>query len=55
MIEHLILNATYQERTRNMKDLHKSFDLAFDVINTVTGGINVYDITKYHDYPTQLL
>jgi hypothetical protein len=54
-IEHLILNATYQERTRNMRDMHMSFDLAFDLLNTMTGGINVYDITKYQDYPTQLL
>ena len=35
--------------------MHKSFDLALDLIVEFAGGVNVYDITKYHDYPTQLL
>jgi len=32
--------------------MHDTFELAYDVIDKVTGGINVYDITKYYDYPT---
>lgn len=55
MIEQIILNATYQERTRDYDELHKTFDLALDLIVMVSGGVNVYDITKYQDYPTKLL
>lgn len=54
-IEHLLLNATYQERTRDWDNLHQTFDQALDLIVSMAGGVNVYDITKYHDYPTQLL
>ncbi len=54
-IEHVILNATYQERFRNWRDLHDSFDLALDLIVNMSGGVNVYDITKYRDYPTELI
>lgn len=54
-IEHLILNATYQERFRNWRDLHDTFDLALDLIVNMSGGVNVYDITKYRDYPTELI
>lgn len=55
MIEQIILNATYQERTRDYDNLHDTFDLALDLIVQVSGGVNVYDITKYKEYPTQIL
>jgi vitellogenic carboxypeptidase-like protein len=54
-IEHIILNSTYQERFRNWRDLHDTFDLALDLIVNMSGGVNVYDITKYRDYPTELV
>lgn len=54
-IEHLILNATYQERNRDMDQLHNTFDMALDLIVDMAGGVNVYDITSYQDYPTQIL
>jgi carboxypeptidase C (cathepsin A) len=54
-IEHVILNATYQERFRNWRELHDSFDLALDLIVNMSGGVNVYDITKYRDYPVELI
>lgn len=37
------------------KDLHDSFELVFDLIDKASGGINVYDITKYHPYPDMLI
>ena len=49
------MNATYQERNRKMRELHDSFDLALDYIVNVSGGVNVYDITKYRPYPTMLI
>ena len=55
MIEHLMLNATYQERRRDWKSMHSTFDMALNLIVTMSGGVNVYDITQYHSYPTQLL
>lgn len=55
MIEHIILNGTYQERMRDWRAVHDTFDLALDLIVYFAGKVNVYDITKYHDYPTQLL
>ena len=55
MIEHIILNTTYQERIKDWRGVHDSFDKALDLIVYFAGGVNVYDITKYHDYPTQLL
>ena len=55
MIEHIILNTTYQERIKDWKGVHDSFDKALDLIVYFAGGVNVYDITKYHDYHTQLL
>lgn len=35
--------------------MHSTFDLALNLIVTMSGGVNVYDITKYQSYPTQLL
>ncbi len=55
MIEQIILNATFQERRKYWVDLHDSFDLALDLIVEWAGKVNVYDITKYQDYPTELL
>lgn len=55
VIEHVIMNATYQNRFRNWRELHDSFDLALDLIVNMSGGVNVYDITKYYDYPTELI
>lgn len=55
MVEHLILNATYQERMRDWDALHNTFDTALDLIVSLAGGVNVYDITQYKEYPTQLL
>lgn len=51
----MIMNATYQDRTRAWRDLHDSFDKVLDYIVDKAGGINVYDITKYHDYPDILI
>jgi len=54
-VEHLILNATFQERTRDWRNLHNTFDQVLDMIVDLAGVVNVYDITKYKAYPTQLL
>jgi len=54
-IEQVIVNATYQQRFRQFDELHRSFETVLDSIVTWTGGINVYDITKYKDYPTALV
>jgi len=54
-VEHLILNATFQERTRDWRNLHITFDQVLDMIVDLAGGVNVYDITKYKEYPNQLL
>lgn len=35
--------------------MHDSFDDALDYIVQKAGGVNVYDITKYHDYPDELI
>jgi hypothetical protein len=35
--------------------LHKTFDLAFNILDIATGGVNVYDFTSYKDYPIALL
>ena len=53
--EQLILNATYQNRLRDWRNLHHSFGLVLDYIVERSGGVNVYDITKYHNYPTSLI
>lgn len=49
------MNATYQERRRHWSDLHDSFDQALDLIVELAGGVNVYDITKYHPYPDLII
>jgi vitellogenic carboxypeptidase-like protein len=46
-VERLILNATYQERTRDYNYMHDTFDAALDLIVELAGGVNIYDITKY--------
>jgi hypothetical protein len=51
----MIINATFQDRIRAWKDLHDSFDNILDYIVTKAGDINVYDITKYYDYPDVLI
>jgi len=35
--------------------MHNTFEQVLDLIVQVSGGVNVYDITKYKDYPTLLL
>lgn len=49
------MNATFQDRVRAWRDLHDSFDNVLEYIIDKAGGINVYDITKYHDYPDILI
>jgi hypothetical protein len=55
VIEQIILNGTFQERRHLWSDLHDTFDKGLDLIVDFAGGVNVYDITKYHDYPTLLI
>lgn len=50
-VEQIIINATFQEREKQWNALHDSFDRALDMIVDMAGGINVYDLTKYYDYP----
>ncbi len=38
-----------------MRELHDTFDLALDLIVNMSGNVNVYDITKYKDYPVELI
>ena len=40
---------------RYYRDLHDSFDDALEYIVDKAGGVNVYDITKFHDYPDALV
>ena len=54
-VEQMIINATFQDRIRAWRDLHDSFDNVLDYIVEKAGNINVYDITKYHDYPDVLI
>jgi hypothetical protein len=54
-IEQTILNATYQEMNKHWGDLYISFYKVLNSIVNGTGGVNVYDITKYKRYPTHLL
>ena len=54
-VEQMIINATFQERIQAWNDTHDSFDNILDYIVEKAGGINVYDITKYHDYPDILI
>ena len=51
-IEQLIINSTFQYRSRLWSDLHDSFDKVLDSIVDWAGGVNVYDFTKYKDYPS---
>lgn len=53
--EQMVLNATFQNRNRNWRDMHHSFGKVLDWIVEKSGGVNVYDITKYHNYPTILI
>ena len=54
-VEQIIINATYQDRANLWSDLHDSFDDALDYIVEKAGQVNVYDITKYHDYHDELI
>ena len=36
-------------------NFHDTFDKGLDLIVDFAGGVNVYDITKYHDYPILLI
>lgn len=54
-VEQVIANATFQERMRYWKDLHQSFEDALDFIVQRSGGVNVYDITSYQEYPDALV
>lgn len=54
-IEQTLLNATYQDLNKRWGDLYNSFYTVLNTIKNVTGGVNVYDITKYKPYPTKLL
>lgn len=49
------MNATYQNRISDWNGTHDSFDNVLDYIVEKAGNINVYDITKYHDYPDVLI
>ena len=51
----MIINATFQDRIRAWRDLHDSFDNILEYIVDKAGGINVYDITSYQDYPDILI
>jgi vitellogenic carboxypeptidase-like protein len=51
LVEQYIMNSTYQDRIRAWRDLHDTFEKILDFIVERAGNINVYDITKYHDYP----
>jgi hypothetical protein len=48
----LIINATFQDRSRRWDDLHDTFDQVLDNIVDWAGGVNVYDFTSYKDYPS---
>jgi hypothetical protein len=54
-IEQVILNGTFQERRKYWRDLHDTFDKALDLIVEMAGGVNVYDITKYREYPDLII
>lgn len=54
-VEQFILNATYQNRARQWRELHHSFGEVLDYIVDNSGNVNVYDITTYHRYPTILV
>lgn len=52
-IEQLILNATFQNKYHQYNDLHDSFEVILDNIVEWSGGVNVYDFTKYERYPSK--
>ena len=35
--------------------MHDTFDKALDLIVEMAGGVNVYDITKYREYPDLII
>ena len=49
------MNGTFQDRRKYWKDLHDTFDKALDLIVEMAGGVNVYDITKYKEYPNLII
>lgn len=49
------MNATFQNRARLWNDMHNSFGEVLDYIVERSGGVNVYDITTYHRYPSVLV
>lgn len=51
----MILNGTFQERRKYWRDLHDTFDNVLDLIVNMAGGVNVYDITKYREYPDLII
>lgn len=53
-IEQLIINSTFQERGKDWDELHNSFEKILDHIVEWSGGVNVYDFTKYENYPSNL-
>lgn len=55
VIEQVILNGTFQERRKYWKDLHNTFEVALELIVEWAGGVNVYDITKYREYPDLII
>jgi hypothetical protein len=55
IIERILLNATYQERFRQWSELHDTSNLVAGLISNMSGGANLYDITKYGDYPFELI
>ena len=54
-VEQIIINATFQEQRKLWDDLHKTFEQVLGTISRAAGGINVYDITKFHEYPDVLI
>lgn len=53
-IEQVIVNATFQDRMKQYDDLHNSFEVVLGAIVRWSGGVNVYDFTSYHDYPSRI-
>lgn len=55
IVEQMANNASLQYRIRDNRGLHGSFGKILDYIVERSGGVNVYDITKYENYPTILI
>jgi hypothetical protein len=53
--EQYLLNASYQFINQRMKDLHDSFYKILDTITNSSWDVNVYDVTRYDQYPTTLM